>query len=70
MQVNAGERYRIGQMAERLGSQVVNQQVAGSIPGHTNHVVSLGKSIHPACLGENVPVLTVSHSGEERLLND
>ena len=48
-------------MAEWLGS---------SIPGHANYVVSLGKALNPTCLGENVPVLTVSRSGYERLLND
>ena len=29
----------------------------------------LGKALHPICLVENVPVLTVSRSGSERLLN-
>ena len=41
-----------GQMAERLGSQAINQKFAGSIPGHANDVVSLGKALHPTCLGE------------------
>ena len=52
-----------GQMAERLGSWAINQKVVGSIPGRSNDVVSLGKALHPTCLGENVPVLTVSCSG-------
>ena len=43
-------------MAERLGSQAINQKVAGSIPAVSNNVVSLGKALHPTCLGENVPV--------------
>ena len=52
------------QMAEWLGSWAVNQKVVGSIPGNAkNDVVSLGKALHPTCLGENVPVLTVSRSG-------
>ena len=50
-------------MAERLGKWAINQKVAGSIPGHANEIVSLGKALHPTCLGENVPVLTVSRSG-------
>ena len=50
-------------MAEQLGSRAINQKVAGLIPGHANDVVSLGKALHPTCLGENVPVLTVSRSG-------
>ena len=37
-------------MAERLGSQDINQKVAGSIPGCENDVVSLGKALHPTCL--------------------
>ena len=49
-------------MAERLGSRAINQKVAGSIPAVKNEV-SLGKGLHPTCLGENIPVLTVSHSG-------
>ena len=47
-----------GQMADRLGSWAINQKVVGS-----NDVVSLGKALHPTCLGENVPVLTVNRSG-------
>ena len=31
-------------------------------PTVINDVVSLGKALHPTCLGENVPVLTVSRS--------
>ena len=54
-----------GHMAERLGNRAINQKVAGSIPGCENvdDVVSLGKALHPTCLGWNVPVLTVSRSG-------
>ena len=37
-------------MAEWLGNRAINQKVAGSIPG-PNNVVSLGKALHPACLG-------------------
>ena len=50
-------------MAEQLGNRANNQKVAGSIPGCANDVVSLGKALHPTCLGENVSVLTVSRSG-------
>ena len=46
-------------MAERLG----NWAITGSIPGHVKDVVSLGKTLHPTCLGGNVTVLTVSRSG-------
>ena len=38
--------------------RAVNQKVVGSIP--VSDVVSLGKALQPTCLGENVPVLTVS----------
>ena len=55
-------------MAEWLGNRAINQKVAGSIPGHENDVVSLGKTLHP--IRGNVPVLTVSWSGWECLLND
>ena len=52
------------QVAERLGNRASNQKVAGSIPERAkNDVMSLGKALHPTCLGENVPVLTVSRSG-------
>ena len=51
------------QMAERSGSRAINQKVAGSIPGCANYAVSLGKALRPTCLGDNVPVLTVSRSG-------
>ena len=50
-------------MAERLGNRASNLKVAGSIPGRENDVVSLGKALHPTCLGGNVPVLTVSRFG-------
>ena len=60
-----------GQMAERLGSRAINQKVAGSIPGRAkNDNLSLGKAVHPTCLGGNDPVLTLSRSGQECLLND
>ena len=51
------------QMAERLGNRANTQKVAGSIPGRENDVVSLGKALHPTCLGGNVPVRTLSRSG-------
>ena len=54
-------------MAERLGNRATNQKVVGLIPGRA--VVSLGKALHPTCLGRNVPVLTVNRCGLERLLN-
>ena len=38
-------------MAERLGNRASNQKVAGLIPGRANEVVSLGKALHPSCLG-------------------
>ena len=37
-------------MAERLGNRAINKMVASSIPGPTNDV-SLGKALHPTCLG-------------------
>ena len=49
-------------MSERLGNRAIYQKVAGSIPAVQNYV-SLGKALHPTCLGGNVPVLTVSRSG-------
>ena len=39
------------QMAERLGNGALNQKVAGSIPAVQYDVVSLGKALHPTCLG-------------------
>ena len=51
------------EMAERLGSRAFNQKVAGSISGCEKNDVSLGKALHPTCLGWNVPVLTVNRSG-------
>ena len=50
-------------MAERLGSWAINQKVVGSITAMLNDVVSLGKALHPTCLVENVPVITVKRSG-------
>ena len=50
-------------MAEREGNRAITQKVAGSIPGWSNDVVSLGKALHSTCLGGNVPVFTVSRSG-------
>ena len=49
----AGE-YR-SQMAERLGHRAINQNVAGSVCLCPNDVVSLGKALHPTCLGEECP---------------
>ena len=46
-------------MAEWLGNQAINQKVAGLIPAKQNDVVSLGKVLHPTCLGGNMPVVTV-----------
>ena len=51
------------QVVERLGSRAINYKVAGSISGWADDVVSLGEALHRTCLGENVPVLTVSRSG-------
>ena len=39
-------------MAERLESWAINQKVAGSILAVTNDVVTLGKALHPTCLGD------------------
>ena len=47
-------------MAEWLGSRAINQKVV-SISSRAD-VVSLGKALHPTCLWENDPVLTVSRS--------
>ena len=44
-------------MAERLGNRAINQKVAGLILAVPNDVASLGKVLHPTCLGGNVPVL-------------
>ena len=55
-------QHQRGQVAERLGNRAINQKVAGLIVPFV-HIVSLGKALRPTCLGENVPVLTVSHSG-------
>ena len=56
-------RHYIGS-PERLGNRASNQKVAGSIPGREiNDFVSMGEALHPTCLGEKVPVLTVSRSG-------
>ena len=42
---------RLSQMAEWLGNRAINQKVAGSIPSVQYDVVSLGKALHPTCLG-------------------
>ena len=55
-------------MAEGVG--LVIRRLPDRFPTVPNEVVSLGKALHPTCLGGNVPVLTVNQSGEERLLND
>ena len=52
-----------GEMAERLGRRAFNQKAVGLIPAMPNDLVSLVKALHPTCLGENVPVLTISCSG-------
>ena len=44
-------------MDERLGCRAINQKVAGLIPCRVFDVASLGKALHPTCLGENIPVL-------------
>ena len=50
-------------MAEWLGIGLVIRRLLVRFPAMKNDVVSLGKALHPTCLGENVPVLTVSRSG-------
>ena len=46
------------------GIRLLFQRLPGSIPGPANDIVSLGETLHPTCLGENVvPVLSVSRSG-------
>ena len=57
-------------MAERLGNRASNQRVAGSIPGRAKWRCVLGQGTLPNLPQGNVPVLTVSRSGLERLLND
>ena len=49
-------------MAERLGNWAFNQKVTGSILSPVKDIVSLGKALHPTCLGGNVPTLTISPS--------
>ena len=49
-------------MAERLGNWAITQKVAGAIPGYRFDVVSLGKALHPPCLGGNVPVFALDKS--------
>ena len=46
-----------GQMADRLGTWTISQKVVGLFPSRANDAVSLGKALHPTCLGKNVPVL-------------
>ena len=43
------------QMAERLGNRAINQKVTGSCPAVQKDVVSLGKALHPTCLGGECP---------------
>ena len=50
-------------LAERLGSQASNQNVAGSIPGRPRLRCVLGQGTSPYLLWGDVPVLTVSRSG-------
>ena len=42
---------------------LVIRRLPDRFPAVPNEVVSLGKALHPTCLGGNVPVLTVSRSG-------
>ena len=39
------------QVAERLRNRASNQKVSGSISHRANDIVSLGKALHPTCLG-------------------
>ena len=59
-----------GQMAERLGNRATNQKVAGSIPNHAKLHCVPGQGTSPYFPLGNVPVLTVSRSGKDRLPND
>ena len=57
------------QVAEQLGSHASNQKVASSIPGRVKLHCVLGQGTSPYFPQGNVPVLTVSRSGQECLLN-
>ena len=50
-------------MAERIGSQAINQKVVGLIPGRAKLCCVLGQGTSPYLPRENVPELTVSRSG-------
>ena len=50
-------------MADQLGSRTIERRLLVRFPAVQNDAVSLGKALNPTCLGENVPVLTVSHCG-------
>ena len=50
-------------MAERLGSRALIRRLLVRFPAIPIDVESLVKTLHPTCLGENVPVLTASRSG-------
>ena len=45
------------------GIGLIIRRLPVRFPAVLNYVVSLGKALHPTCLRENVPVLTVSRSG-------
>ena len=45
------------------GVWLVIRRLPDRFPTVPNYVVSLGKALHPTCLGGNVPLLTVSRSG-------
>ena len=57
------------QGSERLGSRDINQKVAGSIRAVHNDIVSLGKALHPTCLG-SLYLLKVALDNSAKWLND
>ena len=59
----------MSQVAERLGNWASHPKVASLIPGRAKSRCVLGQGTLPYLSRENVPVLTVSRSGYERLLN-
>ena len=52
------------------GSRAINQKIVGSISGRVKWRCVLGQGTSPYLPRGNAPVLTVSRSGKERLLND
>ena len=52
-----------GQMAERLGSQAIDQKVVGSIPGRAEVRVVLGQGTSPSLPRGNVPCLPGGRPG-------